>query len=401
MILALTIAMVAAAVLTSGALLMTVINLSGYRRPSIAAPAPAAEDAPLISVCVPARDEQENIEACVGSVLGQDYPRVEVVVYDDDSSDATPDILASLASVDDRVRTAAHRPLPDGWVGKQHACFQAARAARGDWLLFTDADVRLAPSCVRRTLHFARESHAQLVSTFPKQITKTLAERLVVPLIHFILFSYLPMPRMRQTTDPAASAGCGQFLFVSRQAYDTVGGHEAWKDSMHDGIRMPRAVRAAGHHTDLFDGTDAASCRMYDGWSEVWRGFTKNAYEGLGSVGLLVFLTVVHLVAHVGPPVYLIGALAGWWPPDAWLPASIAVVVALVQRGLLAARFHQSPISVLLHPAGVAVMTAIQWRSYLLHRSGKRTWRGRTTGEERGGAESSEKAGQASRLSRD
>ncbi len=367
--------MLVATAFTAIALVMTIINLKIYRVP---APDASPAESPRVSVCIPARDEETNIEACVRSVLDGDYANVEVVVYDDDSTDETPAILARLAEEDARVVRAPHAPLPAAWVGKQHACHQAARAATGEWLLFTDADVRFSPSMVRRTLAEAGALGADMVSTFPRQITKTLPEKLVVPMIFFILFSYLPFPRMRSTPDPSASAGCGQFLFVRTEAYTTIGGHESWKDSMHDGIKMPRTLRKAGYRTDLFDGTDLCSCRMYHGFSSTWRGFAKNAYEGLGSVGLLGFITVVHLVAHVLPWVVFVGALVGVVDPLAAGPAVVAIGLAYAQRLMLAGRFDQSRLGVVLHPLSVVLMTAIQWHSYALHVTGKRSWRGRT-----------------------
>jgi hypothetical protein len=204
-------------------------------------------------------------------------------------------------------------------------------------------------------------------------------------MIFFILFSYLPFPRMRNTKDPSASAGCGQFLFARRDAYDACGGHQGFKDSMHDGIRLPRAVRRAGFATDLFDGGPDVSCRMYDGLAQTWRGFAKNAYEGLGSVGLLVFLTVAHAVGQVLPWLVLAWLGAGATglvessPAKAEaLLATCAVTLSLTQRLMLARALSTSLLGALLHPLGVVLMTAIQWHSYVLHATGRRAWRGRT-----------------------
>ena len=379
------------------AVVMTIINLRIYARPPAGAVAPsptsAPADQPMVSVCIPARNEEANLGPCVRSLLACDLPNIEVLVYNDQSTDATGRILAELINADPRVRSVPTIPLPDGWNGKQHGCHQMGRAARGQWLLFTDADVRFQPTALSATLAAAAQRpHVALWSTFPQQLTGSLAERLIVPLIHFILFSYLPMPRMRTTADPAASAGCGQFLFVRRDAWSAAGGHAAFKASMHDGIKLPRAIRASGAATDLFDGTHLCSVRMYRGLAQTWRGFTKNAFEGLGSVGLLVFVTIVHALGHVLPWLYLAWAAlhsAGMTVPgleDAaptrtgLLFAAIAVAVTLFQRSMLAVRFRQAWVSVLLHPVGVTLMTVIQWHSLYLAKTGRRAWRGRTQG---------------------
>lgn len=380
-------ALAAGAFIAVGALLMTVWNVALYRRGPAPGPArsrPADAPAPLVSVCVPARNEEANIEACVRGLLASDLPReqVEVLVYDDESTDATPRILERIAADDARlVRVATHK-LPEGWNGKQHACWRMAQAARGRWLLFTDADVRFEPACLRTAVDRAQAADLGLLSTFPRQITGSLAESLVVPMIHFILFAYLPIARMRSSLDPSASAACGQFLLARRDAYDASRGHAAFKDSMHDGVKMPREIRKAGFRTDLFDATDLCSVRMYRGLRQTWRGFTKNAYEGLGSIGLLVFITVLHMIGHVLPWIALPALLiTGEGSPAALPYAGVAVGASLACRALAAWRFRLPAVGVVLHPLAVLLMTAIQWQSLWLHKTGRRAWRGRVASQ--------------------
>ncbi|MEY4181484.1 MAG: hypothetical protein RLZZ217_110 [Planctomycetota bacterium] len=336
---------------------------------------------PVVSVCIPARNEEPNIEACVRSVLaGTDVP-VEVLVYDDQSTDATPAILARLVAEDPRVRVVPTQALPAGWNGKQWGCERMGRAARGAWVLFTDADVRFEPDCVARTLARAESLGADLLSTVPRQLTGSWAEHAVIPLISFVLLSYLPMGRMRSTTSPAASGACGQFILARREAWLASGGHAAFRASMHDGIKMPRAFRAAGFRTDLFDGSDLVRCRMYRGFGQVWRGFAKNAYEGLGSPILLGFVTLLHGCAVLLPWVtivlWLLGvAMAPWIP---WV-AALTLLAGFAQRVVLARRFEHPWASVLLHPVGILMLTLIQWHSLVLHLTGRRAWKGRTAG---------------------
>ncbi|MCA9288575.1 MAG: glycosyltransferase [Phycisphaerales bacterium] len=391
--------MLGAVLAVGGSAALSVANLRRYRRNAPAsepneavAASTQSPDAPLVSVCVPARNEEANIGACVRSLLAQDMRAIEVVVYDDQSTDATPGILAGLAAEDPRVRLAQTSPLPGGWNGKQHACWRMSAAACGRWLLFTDADMRFEPACLRTALEQGAARGVGLLSTFPRQIVGSIGEALLVPMIFFLLFSYLPMGRMRRTRDPSASAGCGQFLLVRRDAYEAAGTHEAFKDSMHDGIMMPRAVRRAGFATDLFDATGLCSVRMYRGLGQTWRGFAKNAYEGLGSVGLLVFLTVLHVLGHVLPWLVVIGAgvllvsgPTGAWPlglgdPWAGLLALLAIAIAVAQRAMLAVAFRHPIWIAVVHPVGVAMMTLVQWHSFALHITGRRAWRGRVQG---------------------
>ncbi|MCA9286740.1 MAG: glycosyltransferase, partial [Phycisphaerales bacterium] len=190
--------MATAAALCALALGMTLRNLAVYRRrwTGWRQVASGAEARPLVSVCIPARNEATNIESCVRSVFKQTYAPIEVLVYDDQSTDATPEILLRLAAEDARLVRVPTEPLPPGWNGKQWGCDRMGRIAKGEWLLFTDADVRLDEACVARTLGEAVARGCDLLSTFPRQVLGTVGEALLVPMIHFVLFSYLPMDRM-------------------------------------------------------------------------------------------------------------------------------------------------------------------------------------------------------------
>jgi hypothetical protein len=336
--------------------LLGAINLRRYR--VVDAGSDPTGERPTVTVCIPARNEARNIEACVRSALASTGVEVEVIVHDDASTDETPAILALLCEEDVRVRVVERLPLPAGWNGKQWGCQRMGLAATGDWLLFTDADVRLAPSALRSAWLAARDGRSALVSTVPRQETESWMEDAVIPLIHFVLLCYLPFGQMRSTLRPAASAGCGQFLFVERGAWRAAGGHETFRASMHDGIKLPRAVRRAGLRTDLFDGTPVVSCRMYDGAGAVWRGFAKNAFEGLGSFGLLIFVTVVHVLGQMLPAAWIAWSLvtAQPWGAPEWL-ASAALTVGIALR-----------------------LAFIQWHSAWLHITGRRSWKGRTSG---------------------
>ncbi len=378
-----TIIMASSVVCCGSAAALGFLNLCRYRRSPLGSLGSEQSKfdtnvLPHISVCVPARNEESNIEACVRSVLANVGATVEVLVYDDASTDRTPLILASLIAQDSRVRQVDTETLPPGWNGKQWGCERMGRVATGDWLLFTDADVRLSPDCLSATWVAATASKCDLISSIPRQITQTWMEDAIVPLIHFVLLSYLPMGRMRRSTQPAASAGCGQFLFVRRAMWMQAGGHSTFRQSMHDGIKLPRAIRKVGGRTDLFDATEIVACRMYRGAGQVWRGFTKNAYEGLGSFALLLFITIIHLIGHVLPWAWIVWALCtDEFATAATALAVIAIAIASIQRTVFAIRFHQSWRTVALHPLAILLLTIIQWHSLWLAKTGRRSWKGR------------------------
>ncbi len=383
----------ASVVAAAQVLLVGIANIKRYRAAPALAEVAASTREVRVAVCIPARNERENIEACVRSVLASREVDVRAYVYDDESTDGTGEIVARLAAEDSRVVIVPRRALPAGWNGKQHACFRMAEHGLAydptlEWFLFTDADVRLEADAVARALGFAQRADAALVSTVPREITGSIGEMLLVPLIHFVLMGYLPFGRMRSTQDPAASAACGQFILVSRAAYRASGGHEGFRDSMHDGVKFPRAVRRAGLRTDLYDGTESVSCRMYRGFMQTWRGFAKNAYEGLGSLGLLLFITLWHVVGHIVPWVVLLWIVLR--PGDnraetlsAGVLAVLAIGCALVYRTLLCLRFRQSWLNVPLHPVSIMALGAVQWWSLWLDRTGRRGWKGRVAGTPR------------------
>jgi hypothetical protein len=352
--------------------LLYLANLLAYRR----APEPSPGQLASVSVLIPARNEERSIAAAVETALASRGVTIEVVVLDDHSNDDTAMQVAAIARRDSRVRLLTAPPLPAGWCGKQHACHVLAGVARYPLLAFLDADVRLAPNGLARLSAFQSQSRAALVSGIPRQETETLLERMVIPLIHFILLGFLPLAWMRRSRHPAFAAGCGQLFLATRQGYEKAGGHSAIRATLHDGILLPRAFRAAGLKTDLRDATDLAVCRMYRSAGELWHGLAKNATEGLASPGLILPATLV-LVAGQVLPLALLPA-AAWLPPAALFLALAAALLAYVPRLTGALLFRQSLLGTLLHPIGICVLLAIQW--YALVRSLKHrpaTWKGR------------------------
>jgi glycosyltransferase involved in cell wall biosynthesis len=350
-----------------------IVNLTLYRRPTAAPPPGTA-----VSILIPARNEETGIAAAVEAALLSHGVEMEVVVLDDHSTDRTAEIVRAIAVRDPRVRLEPAPPLPSGWSGKQHACQVLAGLARYPVLLFQDADVRLSPAAARLTSGTLLSERNGLVSGFPREETGTLAEALVIPLIHVLLLGYLPMAGTRRSTDPRFGAACGQLIAVRQDAYLKAGGHAAIAASLHDGVTLPRAFRRAGQGTDLFDATGLARCRMYRGWREVWSGFSKNATEGMATPAALPVWTLLLFGGHVLPWILLGWAAVYALPMAAVTLAGLATAVGLVFRLLLAVRFRQSVVGALLHPVGVLIMLAIQWSALLRARHGKPSeWRGR------------------------
>jgi hypothetical protein len=351
-------------------------NLRLYAPPPL--PAEPADPPPAVSLLIPARNEEAGIRATVEAALSSEGVDLEILVLDDHSEDATAKIVADVAERDARARLESAPPLPDGWCGKQHACWALAGLASHPILAFLDADVRLAPQGLSRAVAFLESSQADLISGVPRQETGTLLEKLLIPLIHFILLGFLPMGRMRTSRHPAYGAGCGQLFLARRDAYDRAGGHAAIRETLHDGIRMPRAFRSAGLATDLFDATDMATCRMYRSAKDVCSGLAKNAVEGLAAPKTILPITVLLFGGQVAPVLLCILGAASLISPMALALAVLAAVVSYAPRLSAARRFRQSILGALLHPLSICLFLAIQWYALVRWLVGKpAAWKGR------------------------
>ena len=337
-------------------LLLTWINILTWRRPS---PTSAAQ---TTSILVPARDEEATIEACVRAALQQ--PVMEVVVYDDRSSDRTAQIVRQLADENDRVRLISGGPLPAGWVGKPHGCHQLAAHARGDVLLFVDADTTLHAGAVQ-ALSSVR---APVATALPRQRLGSVGEALVVSLLHLTYCSWLPLALVERVSDPRVLAANGQVLRISRSVYDAIGGFHAVRAAIVDDMALCRLAKQRGHRVAFVPGDRIATCRMYTSGAEAWRGFAKNLYPGLGSPFAALAVGVMYAVCFVLPWVA--------WP---FAPAaSLAGIGAnLVQRATLAARFRLPWTTVALHLPSVLAFLGILVTSARWTATGQLRWRGR------------------------
>jgi Glycosyl transferase family 2 len=344
----------------------TVMNLRRFRVPE-PEPDPVAE---LVSVLIPARDEQSQIADCLRRVLDQaGVDDLEVLVLDDESADRTADVVRDTVAGDPRVRLINGGAPPPGWLGKPHACDQLGRAASGTVLVFLDADVRLAPHAIAATVGLLRSSGLDLVSPYPRQLTTTAAERLVQPLLPWSFLTTLPLRLAERSGRPSLSAANGQLLAVDAGVYRAAGGHAAVHDAVIEDVELLRAVKRTGGRGGVVDGTGLATCRMYTGWPDLRDGYTKSLWAALGSpsaatavmAGLCVCYVVPALAAVAGSPVGIAGYAAG-----------------VTGRYLVAERTGgRSLPDSLAHPASIALLawlTAGSWRS---HRRGSLSWKGR------------------------
>jgi hypothetical protein len=362
--------------------MLWVWNMLIYREPS----APSCGDTGTcllsegVSVLIPARNEERVIAASIESLLASRGIEMEIIVLDDGSTDGTAEIVRNIAIRDARVHLQSSPPLPGGWNGKQHACYALAQMARSNVLCFLDADVRLAPEALADMSGFLSSTGSDLVSGFPRQETETPMEWLLLPLIHFVLLSYLPLAAMRVLNASGFAVGCGQFLMVRREAYRKSGGHAAIRATMHDGLLLPKLFRRNGLRTDLADLTHLATCRMYRNASQVWRGLSKNATEGMATPARILPFTFLLLFGQVIPAVLAISLAIAPASYSAHERALIFVSVAasFIPRILSVWKYRQSLLGALLHPLGVTLLLVLEWYALVRKLAGQPvTWKER------------------------
>ena len=351
---------------------------------------PGVDPLPLISVIVPARNEARNIRRCLQALLVQDYTRYEVIVVDDRSSDATPQILAELlageaARSTNRLRVLHGKDLTPGWAGKPHALVQGAEAAQGEWLCFIDADTFAAPHLLSSTLGTAVQQQADLFSMLTEQELGSFWEKTVLPLVFTALAFGFPAKRVNDPAKPDAIAN-GQFILIRRAVYQAIGTHAAVRERIDEDKAIAETVKRGGYRLVIADGRQAASTRMYTRFSEIWEGWTKNIYLGLRDrLGLLTFGATLGLVAALALPLWLAGGLIWLALGGGWAAGVIALQAAILWGYLLSLRlqacraFRISPLYALTLPLGALVFTAMMFASAWKVLSGQGvTWKGRT-----------------------
>ena len=337
----------------------------------------AAGDVP-VSIVIPARNEEAVIEACVAGALAQDHPSVEVVVLDDGSTDETAARLAAFPDV--RVIEGSQEPLPEGWLGKPWACHRAAQHALGDWLLFVDADVRLAPEAVSRALAYAQEHELDLLSGLGQLENGSLGERILMPAVTGAILASNPLPEVNDPERPKKAFASGQFLLFRREAYEAIGGHRAVKDNVVDDVGLATAIKREGLLLHVVHMRALYRCRMYTSGSEAWAGWRKNLFRGIHSSWAILLLAGLFQLGFLYAPLGVLLAVAfGWLTPWVAVPAGLAVVSVHALRAYLDRVFGEPVVfGQLTHLLGNALFFFLLVDSAVATTRGVVTWKGRT-----------------------
>jgi chlorobactene glucosyltransferase len=356
------------------------------RRPRLSDnPPPPDSEAPLVSVIVPARNEAENLPGIVATLLTSRYPRYEIIIVDDGSTDGTTDIADRLAANHaDCIRVIHGAALPDGWVGKCWACWQGYRNAKGDVLVFTDADTRHHPRLLGHSVGALRANRVSLVTTMPRQLTFTFWERIIQPqMFAAILWRYRDPAHVNRTRNPRDVIANGQYIVFDRDAYEAIGGHEAVKGEVVEDLGLAQRTVASGRTLYLGHGQDLIATRMYRSLPGIVEGWSKNlarasrhtvdpwlrpAVPWLVAAFFIIFW-VVPAIALVTSP-FTATVSFGW--------ALAAVLASLVFWIWIRRRLSVPVVTALLYPLGAIMVAFLFMRSALMGDTVK--WRGRTYG---------------------
>jgi len=324
-----------------------------------------------VSAIVPARNEQAVIAACISSLACQ--PEIaEILVVNDQSTDATADVVRSLAAKIPKLRLLESGGLPEGWVGKNHALWVGVQKAKCAWLLFTDADAEHQQDSASRALKIAQEQNAALVSFSPEQVTETWYEKALIPYIYLRLAKQFSYEKVNDPNSRAAAAN-GQFLMMRRDVYDAIGGHASVAGEVLEDVALAMRAKAAGHRISFSSGKGIVRVRMYRSFHAMWQGWKKNLYRLMGGTAWAVFREMESSLPWI--PALLI--LLGLKYPILLFLGVLFLIVRQTSYGLDLAR-NQYPFSFIFYyvPA-VALYVGVLWASYRGHVHGRIEWKGR------------------------
>ncbi len=337
-------------------MLNLILNLRSLKIPCSDAKIP--ESVPLVSILIPARNEEANIENCLQSLRKQDYPNFEIIVLDDDSSDNTANVVNRIAVGDNRIQLIKGEPLAEGWAGKPFACYQLARRARGSWLLFVDADTTHAPNMLRSILALAIGLKVSLLSGFPRQLATSLPQRVAIPVLYFVIMCWLPLWWLQRSKNPKRSLAIGRVLLFSRDEYWRIGGHEAVKSRILEDVWVGVEITRQGGKQISVDLSPVVSCHMYRNVGAMWEGFVKWIYSVAAlSRAAIIGLLIAGYVFFLAPFYWLWNEFFATTSPSDWRAVIIfQVAIIIFMRWLVDSHFKEPAVSAPLHPFGFSFL---------------------------------------------
>lgn len=306
---------------------------------------------PLVSILVPARNESENIEKCITSLVNQDYPNIEILILDDNSDDDTLIKLQKLKERYPKIKVFVGDDLPEGWTGKNYACHTLSQYAKGEWFLFTDSDTVHQKDSISSTVNSVLKKKAKLLSIIPDIVIKTLPEKLFIPLVHFALLSFLPLKFINTLKEPRVVIALGPFMLINAKFYKKIGGHEKIKDKIVDDFRLAQEVKRHHGRIALMDGKDIVTVRFYKDFKSLWSGFSKNSFGVFDDSPqiLLVFLAF-NFCLYILPYVLFFTGIIKF---QLSLFPFFQLLLITLHRLVISVKFRINPLFILIHPVSV------------------------------------------------
>ena len=330
-----------------------------------------ASAADMVTAIVPARNEEAVIAACIES-LGQQSQIAQILVVNDQSSDATADVVRGCMKESPNLRLLEANNLPDGWVGKNHALWVGVQQATSPWVLFTDADAQHAANSVARALEIAYQQQAALVSFSPEQISLNWYEKALIPFIYLRLAKRFSYDQVNDAKSPIAAAN-GQFLLIRRDVYDAIGGHRGVAGEVLEDVAIAQRVKQAGHRIWFASGKGLVHTRMYTSFSVMWEGWKKNLYRLMGGTPW----TVVREMESTLPWIPLVLMLLGLKFPFLFFLGVLFLLARQTIYGLDLVRNHY-PFSFIYYYVPAAFLyVGVLWASCRSHAQGRIAWKGR------------------------
>jgi hypothetical protein len=332
-----------------------------------------------VTVCIPVRDEAHNVEDCLKAVLASGGPtELRVIVLDDGSIDDTLARALTVAAHDARVEVieGGKTPLPPPWIGKTWACARLLETVETSIVVFVDADVRLGPDALTAGVNILRKHSLSLVSPYPKQLVGSWPERLTQPLLQWLWMTFLPLRLAERAKPVSMAAANGQFMVLDTAALRSIGGFEPVRGEVLDDVALARSLKRAGFRATVAEGSTLATCRMYNGWTELRDGYTKNLWSAtvspFGAAAMISMFIGLYLVPVMG---LVVGVLQG---KSALVGMSTAGCLAGIAGRLFTARTTGGSLrDALLHPVSISILVWLIVRSWRHHLRGAITWKGR------------------------
>jgi len=336
-------------------------------------------DGVTVSILIPARNEENRISECLESLISQCNNVIEIIVLDDRSVDSTSEIVMGFSELDSRVKLMAGEELPSGWIGKHWACHQLSLVARGNYLLFIDADTVLGKDAVLLALKKSVHGDCDLLTFIPRRIAKCLAEKLMFPFIDWAIFCWLPMKVAHRTKNPYLSATYGQFMLFKKLSYERIGGHSKIKDNAVDDMELGRMVKSEGLVWNLLDSQGLVTSLPYESNSDALKGISRSVFPALNyHVSFLVAFSMLLLgIAYI--PIYGIvnEVVSDGWSMRIFLVSLFSCSMTVISWTFVCVRFRHSKYLVIMFPIAISLIVLVAYHSMFANAMKFQSWKNR------------------------